>query len=91
VARRDHERRFAGPKRLEVLLDRFFAHCFTIGHLLNDSTALQLLPAGLEPAGFQILDCGFQCGLLLSLRLEQFHIPDRARPFENVQGIPAFD
>ena len=70
VSRRDQERRLAGPKRPEVLLDRSFPQCFTIGDLFNDSMMLQLFPAGPEPAGLHILDCGFQCGYLLSLRLE---------------------
>jgi len=70
VARRNHKRRFAGPERHEVLLDRFFPKCFTIDDLLDDSMALQLLPAGLEPAGLQILDRGLQCGYLLPLRLQ---------------------
>jgi hypothetical protein len=70
VARRDHERRFSGPKRLEVLLDRSFQHCLTIGDLFDDSVMLQFFPPGLETTGLQILDRAFQRGHLLSVRLE---------------------
>ena len=59
MARRNQKRRFAGPERLEVLLDRSFPQSCTIGDLLNHSMVLQLLPAGQEPAGLQILDRGF--------------------------------
>ena len=47
MARRNQKRRFAGPERLEVLLDRSFPKCFTIDDLFNHSMALQLVPAGL--------------------------------------------
>jgi hypothetical protein len=47
VARRNHKRRFTGPECLEVLVDCSFPKYFTIDDLLNDSMALQLVPAGL--------------------------------------------
>jgi hypothetical protein len=67
---RYHERRLTGPEHLEVLLDSSFPQFYAIGELFDDSMVLQFLPAGPEPPRFQILDRGFQCGHLLSLRLE---------------------
>ena len=53
-----------------MLLHRSLSEFYTICDLLDDPVVLQLLPAGLEPPSFQILDCGFQCEHLLPLRLE---------------------
>jgi hypothetical protein len=50
MARGNHERRFAGPECLEVLLDSSFVQFYAIGELFNGSVVLQLLPACLEPA-----------------------------------------
>jgi hypothetical protein len=36
-------------------------------YLFDDSMLLQLLPAGLEPPGFQILNCSFEYPHLLSM------------------------
>ena len=55
---------------LEVLLDGSFSHFYAIGELFDDSNLLQLLPAGLEPPYFQILNCSFECRNLLPLRLK---------------------
>jgi hypothetical protein len=88
---RYHYRRFTGPERLEVLLDRSFPQFYAIGDLFDDSMLFKFLPAGLEPPRFQILDRGLQCRHLLPLRPEQFDIPDGARLVENAQCVPAFD
>jgi hypothetical protein len=53
-----------------VLLEGSFPQFYDSGDLFDDSMLLQLLPAGLEPPGFQILNCSFECRHLLSMRLE---------------------
>jgi hypothetical protein len=40
MARGNHERRFPGPPRLEVLLDRSFSQFYVIGDLFDDSIGL---------------------------------------------------
>jgi hypothetical protein len=55
----NHERRFTGPERLEVLLDGSFPQFYVISELFDDSMVLKFLPAILKAAGFEILDRRF--------------------------------
>jgi hypothetical protein len=59
MERRNHQRRFARPERLQMLLDRSLAQFYVIDDLFDDSKVLQLLPTCLESACFQILNRRF--------------------------------
>src|ERR1700722_17313013 len=55
MARGNHRRRFARPECLQMMLDRSLEQLYLIDDLFDHSKVLQLLPACLESACFQIL------------------------------------
>ena len=59
MARGNHQRGFAGPECLQMLLDRSLVQFYVIDDLFDDSKVLQLFPTCLESACFQILDRRF--------------------------------